>query len=155
MKRTKLNYSLPAAAVLVLSPFLLAPSEPGCPDCYRDWSEVLEDAELQHYEFSVIPGRYDVVLTATAGDPDLYCTDGTYNDCRPFLDSTEEVCTLDITDNKTISCLVHAYEGPTKFRLSVVYSDTGCHRGKIGNWHYCSDGCLCGYLEGDCDSDDG
>jgi hypothetical protein len=147
--------------VVLAIPFIMAPVNPACPDCHFFAEGANLAAGAQHaYVVQVTAGhRYDIVLRAKGGDPNLYVRAGqpptlTRFDCRPNLaGSLEEVCELNATVGGNEYLMVVAKKAATGYELAVYESGLGCHPGAPGGKTFCAGACLCGYGDGHCDAD--
>jgi hypothetical protein len=92
--------------------------------------------QTQGWDTGVVPaGRYTITLSHTAanpgGDADLYVRVGSAPttsawDCRPYIDGSAEVCTVDLASDDTIFVAVRGYAfGNNHFSLRVVGEDEG------------------------------
>lgn len=75
------------------------------------------------------PGRYTFTLahhpTNPGGDADLYVRVGEEPslenwDCRPYLEGSDEVCEVQLTEASTVFALVHGYGDENHYRLTVT-----------------------------------
>lgn len=97
------------------------------PDGTDDWSGMTESGtvlvdEERRYQTPELPaGNYSFTLSGT-GDADLYVRSGSpptlsSYDCRPYEETSDEVCDIALTSPTVIHVMVHGYADTSTFTL--------------------------------------
>lgn len=89
--------------------------------------------DMQRWDDVLAPGTWTFTLAhdaaAPGGDADLYVRTGSAptlsaHDCRPWLNGSAEVCTLELTEPTEVHWMVHGYAEANGFRI-LVEGDVG------------------------------